>query len=257
MFWATVSEGSRLKAWKTNPIRSRRRIVSRRSLSPASSVSPSVTVPDVGRSSPAATCRKVLLPDPDGPMIAVNDPRANPTLTPSRATTAPSPWPWTLRTSRRATAGAGMPSAGRATTLAFLLANMGATSMAGRRGGGTPGTLPVAPRPSHPAYLRPSVRALVPDRAASRTVHDGLESPPAHAPLVALGRLSTRARGQSGRSPAGARARTFHGARPERMVLARALGRGRDRELRRAHPGALRPRPADLGLRRDPHALPP
>ncbi len=84
----TVSEGIRLKAWKTNPIRSRRRIVSRRSLSPARSVSPSATVPDVGRSSPAATCRNVLLPEPDGPMMAVNDPRENPTLTPSRATTA-------------------------------------------------------------------------------------------------------------------------------------------------------------------------
>ena len=89
MFWATVSEGSRLKAWKTNPIRSRRRIVSFRSLSLASSVSPSATVPEVGRSSPAATFRNVLLPEPDGPMIAVNDPRASPTLTPSSATTAP------------------------------------------------------------------------------------------------------------------------------------------------------------------------
>ena len=73
MFCATVSDGIRLKAWKTKPIRSRRRIVRRRSLSCVSSVSPSVTVPDVGRSSPAATCRNVLLPDPDGPMIAVND----------------------------------------------------------------------------------------------------------------------------------------------------------------------------------------
>ena len=106
MFWATVSDGIRLKAWKTNPIRSRRRIVSRRSLSRARSVSPSATVPEVGRSSPAATCRNVLLPEPDGPMIAVNDPGASSTLTPSSATTAPSPWPWTLRTSRSATAGA-------------------------------------------------------------------------------------------------------------------------------------------------------
>ena len=31
-------------------------------------------MPEVGRSSPAATCRNVLLPDPDGPMIAVNEP---------------------------------------------------------------------------------------------------------------------------------------------------------------------------------------
>ena len=30
--------------------------------------------PEVGRSSPAATFRNVLLPEPDGPMIAVNDP---------------------------------------------------------------------------------------------------------------------------------------------------------------------------------------
>ena len=82
MFWATVSEGSRLKAWKTNPIRSRRRIVSRRSLSRASSVSPSATVPEVGRSSPAATFRNVLLPEPDGPMIAVNEPAREPDADP-------------------------------------------------------------------------------------------------------------------------------------------------------------------------------
>ena len=30
-------------------------------------------------------------------MIAVNEPGGSSTLTPSRATTAPSPWPWTLR----------------------------------------------------------------------------------------------------------------------------------------------------------------
>src|SRR4051812_39762891 len=69
MSWATVREGIRLK-----PMRWRRRIVRRRSLSRVSSVSPSATLPDVGRSSPAATRRNVLLPDPDGPMIAVNDP---------------------------------------------------------------------------------------------------------------------------------------------------------------------------------------
>src|SRR5207248_7934140 len=45
-------------------------------------------------------------PDPDGPMIAVNEPLGSPMLIPSSATTDPSPWPWTLRTSRRATAGA-------------------------------------------------------------------------------------------------------------------------------------------------------
>ena len=93
MFCATVSDGSRLKAWNTNPIRSRRRIVSRRSLSCARSASPSATLPEVGRSSPAATLRSVLLPEPDGPMIAVNDPGRSAALTPSRAATAPSPRP--------------------------------------------------------------------------------------------------------------------------------------------------------------------
>jgi hypothetical protein len=93
MFWATVSDGSRLKAWNTNPIRSRRKIVNRRSLSCPRSVSPSTTLPVEGRSSPAATFRNVLLPEPDGPMIAVNDPGGSAALTPSRATTAPSPRP--------------------------------------------------------------------------------------------------------------------------------------------------------------------
>src|SRR4051794_29268534 len=120
MFCVTVSEGIRLKAWKTNPIRSRRRIVSRRSLSFASWRSPSVTLPEVGRSRPAATCRNVLLPEPDGPMIAVNDPRASPTLMPSRATTSLSPRPWTLRTSCRATAGASVGGGGRTAVCAAL-----------------------------------------------------------------------------------------------------------------------------------------
>jgi hypothetical protein len=56
------------------------------------------------RKRPAATFRNVLLPEPDGPIKAVNDPRARPTVTPSRATTDPSPRPYTLRISRRATA---------------------------------------------------------------------------------------------------------------------------------------------------------
>src|SRR5215472_9332583 len=106
MFCATVSDGNRLNAWNTNPIRSRRSTVSCRSLKPASSVPPNPTVPEVGRSSPAATFKNVLLPEPDGPIKAVNDPAASATLTPSSATTAPSPRPYTLRTSRNATTGA-------------------------------------------------------------------------------------------------------------------------------------------------------
>jgi hypothetical protein len=43
------------------------------------------TVPEVGRSSPAAQCSNVLLPDPDGPVTAVKEYRPNSTLTSSRS----------------------------------------------------------------------------------------------------------------------------------------------------------------------------
>ena len=39
-------------------------------------------------------CISVDLPDPDGPMIAVNSPAGNPTVTPSRACTAVAPTPY-------------------------------------------------------------------------------------------------------------------------------------------------------------------
>jgi hypothetical protein len=93
MFCATVSEGNKLNAWNTNPIRSRRKTVNRRSLRRARSVPPSTTLPEVGWSSPAATFKNVLLPEPDGPMIAVNEPRESAALTPSSAATAASPRP--------------------------------------------------------------------------------------------------------------------------------------------------------------------
>ena len=38
-------------------------------------------------------CMSVDLPEPDGPMTAVNCPRSNSTLTPSRAVTTASPLP--------------------------------------------------------------------------------------------------------------------------------------------------------------------
>ena len=105
MFCVTVSAGIRLKAWKMKPMRSRLRIVRRLSLSRVRSVPAKLTLPDVGRSSPAAICRNVLLPDPEGPMIAVKVPRASPTSIPSSAAIVPSPWPYTLRTSCRETTG--------------------------------------------------------------------------------------------------------------------------------------------------------
>jgi hypothetical protein len=60
------------------------------SLSLANSLPSTTTDPDVGRTSPAAVCSKVVLPDPDGPMTAVKLPRRKPIVSPAKATT---PWP--------------------------------------------------------------------------------------------------------------------------------------------------------------------
>ena len=51
------------------------------------------TAPVVSESSPARQCISVLLPEPDGPMIAVNLPASNAIVTPSRARTSLSPMP--------------------------------------------------------------------------------------------------------------------------------------------------------------------
>ena len=51
------------------------------------------TAPPVNESSPAKQCSNVDLPLPDGPMIAVNRPGSNETVTPSRAWTAASSTP--------------------------------------------------------------------------------------------------------------------------------------------------------------------
>ncbi|GAB3905167.1 hypothetical protein GCM10027612_74260 [Microbispora bryophytorum subsp. camponoti] len=59
---------------------------------------PITTVPDVGRSSPAAQCSSVDLPEPEGPITAVKVPWPKPRVTPSRAVTAPGPEPYTTRT---------------------------------------------------------------------------------------------------------------------------------------------------------------
>jgi hypothetical protein len=51
------------------------------------------TVPDVGLSSAARMCISVDLPEPDGPMTAVNFSFATSSSTPRRASTAVSPSP--------------------------------------------------------------------------------------------------------------------------------------------------------------------
>ncbi len=82
------------------PIRSRRSCVSFLSLSPVISVSSSQICPEVTVSSPARQCISVDLPEPDGPMMAVNCPRAMSTSTLSSATTRVSPVPYALVTCR-------------------------------------------------------------------------------------------------------------------------------------------------------------
>ena len=93
MFSSAVRTGSRLNVWKTKPIAWRRISVRSWSESESSRVPASSTQPAVGRSSPARMCIRVDLPEPDGPMIAVNVPRSNATETPRSASTAVGPSP--------------------------------------------------------------------------------------------------------------------------------------------------------------------
>ena len=93
MFSRAVSDGIRLYCWKMNPSRSRRSRVSWFLFSFEMSVSPMNAAPEVSRSSPATHCISVLLPDPEGPMIAVNSCSGKSTVTPASACTAASPAP--------------------------------------------------------------------------------------------------------------------------------------------------------------------
>ena len=76
MFCAAVNMGSRLKFWNTNPMVLRLSNVSSLSFMAVMSCPSTSTVPDVTVSSPESVCINVDLPDPLGPMIAVNLPRS-------------------------------------------------------------------------------------------------------------------------------------------------------------------------------------
>ena len=107
MFSSAVSVGSRLNCWKTKPMCVRRSFVSALSGIAGDVVRRrSWTWPSVGRSSPASRCMSVDLPEPDGPMTAVNWPAGTSMLTPRRASTAASPLPKRRVTAVAATAGA-------------------------------------------------------------------------------------------------------------------------------------------------------
>ena len=91
MFSRTSSSGIRLKAWNTNPVRSRRRRVASSSDRRLMSRPSKTTVPVVGRSRPPRSWRSVLFPEPEGPMRATNSPGWTARETPFRASTVDSP----------------------------------------------------------------------------------------------------------------------------------------------------------------------
>jgi len=93
MLPAAGSTGNKLKAWNTNPTRSRRSRVNCRSGIAVTSSPPIHTRPESGESSPAMQCSSVDFPDPDGPITAVNDPAGISTLTPASAVTTAGPEP--------------------------------------------------------------------------------------------------------------------------------------------------------------------
>jgi hypothetical protein len=57
------------------------------------------TLPDVGLSSPPIMLKKVVLPEPDGPMMDKYSPRRTSSVTPRSACVSESPMVKTLRTS--------------------------------------------------------------------------------------------------------------------------------------------------------------
>ena len=174
-------------------------------------------------------------------MIAVNDPRGSSTLTPSRATTAASPLPWTLRTSRRATAGAEAAVSGECGV------DWTWSALSRPRRGSPIGPACVLLSARWCRHGRPAVPC-----AALRA---RLESAGPDDQLDALGRRSARPRRSSGRASARRGPQPADGPHAQPVVLGGAVDGGRRRELRRADPGALRPRAADGGQRRDPLAL--
>ena len=106
MFSSAVSVGTRLNDWNTKPMWSRRSSVSSRSESRPRSTSPNTMRPPLRVSSPARQCISVDLPEPDGPITAVNRPLSMARSTPARARTSvrPLPYTFTAASARTATA---------------------------------------------------------------------------------------------------------------------------------------------------------
>ena len=78
-------------------------------------------------------CISVDLPDPDGPITAVNRPRWNSTLTPSSARTATSPLPYVFTRSTARAAGESSRSEVRVIAASSELVSMNVKLRSGRR----------------------------------------------------------------------------------------------------------------------------
>src|SRR5439155_10113782 len=81
-FSSTVSRGIRLNVWNTNPTFRLRTCASRLPASPLTSSPSRRYVPAVAVSRQPRMCIRVLFPEPDGPVIAMNSPAATSTSTP-------------------------------------------------------------------------------------------------------------------------------------------------------------------------------
>ena len=90
----TVSQGNSADSWNMSEVRA-----------PFT-----VTVPEVGWSSPATRLSRVLLPQPDAPIRQTNSPRARSSDTRSSAWVESPVWPNTLDTASREMAGTASPS---------------------------------------------------------------------------------------------------------------------------------------------------
>lgn len=93
MFSSALSVGMRLKDWKMKPMESRRSRVSWRWLMSLTTFPSISTRPESADSSPTTQCIRVDLPEPEGPMTAVNWPRGMSRSTPRSACTRASPRP--------------------------------------------------------------------------------------------------------------------------------------------------------------------
>src|SRR3989441_3366381 len=95
-FSTAVNTGSRLYVWKTKPIRRERYRLFALSSIEASETRSMRTSPEVRSSRPEKQFRSVVLPHPDGPMIATISPRGIARFTPRSAWTLTAPELYTL-----------------------------------------------------------------------------------------------------------------------------------------------------------------